>query len=96
VNAAYSLNPDCTSTGIPVARVIVPPNHGTVEFKKGTDYPRFHPMNPRAACNGRKAPALQVFYVPTPGYVGPDTFTVETVFPDGNAHIARFPLDVRG
>jgi hypothetical protein len=95
VDSFGSLNPECGSTGSTSVRVIEQPRSGRVDIRSGMDYPRFNKDNIRAHCNMKRAPSTLVFYVPTPGYKGPDTFQVEAVFPDGTTRTARYQLDVR-
>ena len=76
-----SVNPDCTSAGYPTVRVVTAPGHGTLTFEQGTVYPNFAKDNQRYECNKQRLPAMLVSYQSSPGYAGPDTATVEAIFP---------------
>lgn len=89
------LEPDCTSIGSTSVRLVSPPEHGKVQIKAGRDFPRFGRDNIRAHCNTKRAPATLIFYTPSPGYTGPDSFQVEAVFPNGTTNTGTYRLDVR-
>ncbi len=95
VDSFGALNPECGSLGSTSVQVIEQPRNGKINIQQGMDYPRFNKENIRAHCNMKRAPSTLVFYVPSPGYQGSDTFQVEAVFPDGTTRIARYHLDVR-
>ena len=89
------LTPECGSIGETAVLVTVEPKHGKVSVQQGMDYPRFSKENIRAHCNMKRAPSTLVFYIPSPGYKGPDSFKVEAVFPDGTTRNGTYQLDVR-
>lgn len=79
----YSVNPDCTSGGVPTVRVTEAPKHGAMTMVEETGFPGFPKENPRNACNAMKLPVANVKYQSEPDYVGNDAVTVEVIFPDG-------------
>ena len=91
----YSINPDCSSIGQAVVRIIEPPKHGKVELKETTDFPYFRESNSRSQCNTRRVPATQVIYVPSPGYQGQDSFKTDVVFASGTARTYDYKVEVR-
>jgi hypothetical protein len=95
VDTYGSLNPECVSTGSTSIRVLEQPKHGQVDLKNAMDFSTYPKENIRVHCNAKRTPATQVFYTPSSGYKGPDTFQVEAVFPNGSTRIARYSLDVR-
>lgn len=95
VDSFGSLNPECGSLGTTTVLVTEEPKHGKVSVQQGMDYPRFSKENIRAHCNMKRAPATLVFYTPSPGYKGSDSFKVEAVFPNGNTRNGTYQLDVR-
>ena len=95
VNHGMAINQDCTSMGETVARVETSPQHGTVSIKKGTDHPGFPQSNPRSACNVRSLPSMQVWYSPAHGYTGPDSVSIEMIYPNGASEKRTIAIDVR-
>jgi hypothetical protein len=89
------LEPDCSSIGKTTVQVIRAPEHGSVEVKFAMDFPRFAKENIRAHCNTKRAPATQIFYTPSRGYTGPDSFQIEAIFPDGRTRTSTYRLDMR-
>lgn len=90
-----SLDPTCRSLGRMTISIIDPPHDGHVQVGQGQAFPNFPMFNARARCNVRKRPATFVFYTATPGYTGPDDFSIEIVDPAGNVGRARYRVTVR-
>jgi hypothetical protein len=80
---AYATNPDCSSVGAVVLRVVQPPAHGRVSIHQAGVFPNFPPANPRSACNRRRVPGVQATYVSERGYVGLDSVVLQALFPAG-------------
>lgn len=95
LNTVMSLNADCTSRGIPTIRVPSPPAHGTTSVRDGDYYPTFGPLTQRASCNLKPEPGAAVFYQPAEGYVGPDSLSMEIIYPDGQDHTINYDLTVK-
>ena len=90
-----AINEDCSSLGETVVRVTAAPAHGTATVKRGTANPHFPTTNPRSACNVRKVPATLVFYKPERGYAGPDSLTIDILYPDGKSRTDTVSITVK-
>ena len=95
LTSAISTNPDCTSAGDPVMRVTAPPANGSVSIGRGSAFPYFPESNPRSVCNRRRVPATVATYVARRGYTGPDSLSVEVIFPNGQLRQESYSLMVR-
>ena len=95
VHFFYSVTPTCASQGLPAVNVTSAPQSGQVFTRPGYDYPEFATTNTHSVCNTRRVSSTDVFYRSAAGYVGSDRFTVEVVFPSGNAHQETFDVSVR-
>ena len=91
----YSLNPDCSAMGIPEVRVINPPSHGRVQVRPTLGYTSFRQSNQRYECNRRRSRGAQISYTPQSGYVGDDSFSLETFFPSGHAEKRDFHISIK-
>ena len=80
---ASATNPDCTSVGAVVMRVLQGPSHGRVSVRQTGVFPNFNSSNPRSACNRRRVPGVQAIYVSQRGYLGPDLVVLQVLFPNG-------------
>jgi hypothetical protein len=80
---AYSTNPDCSSAGAVVLRVVQPPEHGRVSISQTGVFPSFPESNPRSVCNRRRVSGVQATYVSQRGYLGPDFVVLQILFPAG-------------
>jgi hypothetical protein len=92
---ASSLNPDCSSPGLPIVTVLEQPKNGTVKIGKSADFTNFTQDNQRWHCNVRKTPGVLIEYVPNRDFSGTDTLTVDAIYPDGAALQNRYDLIVR-
>jgi len=92
---AYSTNPDCATTGDVVIRVTSPPSNGSVAISKSSVSPNFPASNIRSACNARRVPGTIATYVARRGYTGPDTVSLEMIFPSGVHRQQTYYLMVR-
>nr|WP_294556203.1 hypothetical protein [uncultured Rhodopila sp.] len=90
-----SLARDCTPLGKVDAKVITPPENGTIHIDSGMAFPNFTPGDPPYLCNSKKLPATVISYRSTPGFSGRDTAVVQFFFPDGNAPTFLFHIAVR-
>jgi hypothetical protein len=91
----HSLNPDCTSTGDILARVVKAPQHGTVETPSASDFATYPKDNIRFKCNEHKVRGIQVIYKSDDKYVGDDEFEVLLLFASGNAWNLHYKIGVR-
>lgn len=91
---AYATNPDCTSAGQVVVRVVQSPEHGRVNIRQAGVFPNFPESNPRSICNRRRVNGMKATYVSQRGYVGSDLAILEVFFPAGRAYRVRIPIRV--
>lgn len=89
------VNPDCSSFGVAVGRILKAPQHGTFSFMPAQDFGTFAINSPRERCNDKAVPSLRVLYTSDAAYVGEDEGSVFLIFPDGSAAQWDFILDVR-
>lgn len=88
-------NPDCSPyEGIEV-RKTKEPEHGTVEVMSGSGFPTFSKDNIRFKCNATKIRGLSVNYKSSQDYVGPDSFVLFVMYPDGFARELNIGVSVR-
>jgi len=92
---AYSTNPDCSSSGDVVIRVTSPPSNGSVSIARGGVFPNFPASNVRSACNRRRVPGTIATYTARRGYAGPDSLSIEMIYPSGDQRQASYNLMVR-
>jgi hypothetical protein len=90
-----ALASDCTPLGQVDAKVMTPPDHGTIHIEKGMAFPHYAPGDPPYLCNTKKGPATLITYQAAPGFSGQDTAVVQIFFPDGNAPTILFHIAVR-
>jgi hypothetical protein len=90
-----AINPDCSSMGQSVTRIVTPPAHGAIRFAKEGIFPNFTPPNPRVACNRQKVPGVQVYYRANADYLGADSYVVEAFMPGGVLRRYVVTLDIR-
>jgi hypothetical protein len=67
-------NPDCTFKSFPEIQVSAAPAKGQVSFKPGI--PTRVQYSPSGNCVGTRVEGTGIYYTPTPGQTGEDTFTV--------------------
>ena len=91
---AYSTNPDCTSAGAVVLRVVQPPAHGRVSIRQAGVFPNFPESNPRNVCNRRRVPGVQAIYTSQRGYLGPDSVVLQVLFPAGRGSNVSIAINV--
>jgi hypothetical protein len=94
IDSAGSLNPDCTSQGIPTIRIVRPPINGRLTVEQSEDYLNFPKDNPRSQCSTRKSPAMIFYYMSNSGYVGPDVATIEIIYTGGTLRNIQYNINV--
>jgi hypothetical protein len=92
---ASASNPDCSSAGDVVIRVVSPPSNGRVSIARGGVFPSFPPSDVRSDCNRRRVPGTIATYTAQRGYTGPDSVTLEAIFPSGHLRQASYSLMAR-
>ncbi len=90
-----SLASDCSPLGEVDAKVIAPPDHGSIDIRQGLIFSHYVPGDPPYLCNARKTPATVITYRANHGYSGEDTTSVQVFFPNGQAPILLFHIEVR-
>jgi hypothetical protein len=84
IGTVTALNPDCSSRGPIVARVIEKPEHGDVSFENGDVFPTYVQTSPLATCNSKRTPGLAINYRSEQDFIGQDNMKVFLIFPDGS------------
>jgi hypothetical protein len=90
-----SIDPDCSSIGPTVVRILESPQHGRLTVENGQGFASFPKENQRYDCNMRKTDGTFVFYEPDAAYVGKDSMTIDIIFPTGLASKRHYAIDVR-
>jgi len=90
-----SANPDCTSAGEVVIRVTEAPRYGRVSISRSGVFLNFPASNPRSVCNHRRIPGTVATYVAQRGYAGPDSLSLEAIYPTGELRQGSFQIMVR-
>ncbi len=74
-----AVNPDCTTMGYPILKVVKPPDHGQIWIEQGTVFPNYDKDNVRSVCNGKAAPATVVYYQSDADFTGSDTVAFDRI-----------------
>jgi hypothetical protein len=91
----FTIDPDCSSVGQTVVRILEPPQHGKLTVENGQGFPFFAKDNPRSDCNTRKSEGTYVFYEAEAGYEGNESTTLDIIFPNGVDSKRRYAIEVR-
>jgi hypothetical protein len=84
VGRVTALNPDCSSMGPVVGRVVEKPAHGEVSFEIGDIFPTYAQTSPLSACNSKRTPGLMINYRSEQDFIGQDNMKIFLIFPDGS------------
>jgi hypothetical protein len=95
IGTVTALNPDCSSRGPIVARVVEKPAHGDVGFENGDVFPNYVQTSPLFACNSKRTPGLMISYRSKQDFIGQDNMKVFLIFPDGSVTRWDFTLIVK-
>lgn len=87
-----SVNPDCTSRGKTVVRIVSGPAHGSITLRAGPAF-SFFPRLPN--CNSRKVPGVAVMYRPERGFVGTESVSLDVIYPSGNESSPSYAILVK-
>lgn len=90
-----SVNPDCSSPGLPTVRLVAGPDKGTVTTEKARDFKPFPRGNVRSACNGRRVTGLRVFYRSAKDFIGTDHVQILVISANGTGREARYAIQAR-
>lgn len=90
-----SVNPDCSSKGYTVLRVITPPENGKISFVQSVDFtsPRLRPGTDFSHCNNKRIAGTSLIYTPNAGFIGDDKTTIERINPSGLASTFNLKLN---
>ncbi len=91
----YDLQPDCSSAGKLVVRVIEQPHHGTLAIENGQAFTEFPQDDRRAACNAHQSDGTLVFYQPSADYRGADSITLSVTSPVAGDLQRHYAIDVK-
>ena len=95
IGRVTALNPDCSSLGPIVGRVVEKPAHGEVSFEIGDIFPTYAQTSPLSACNSKRTPGLMINYRSEQDFIGQDNTKVFLIFPDGSGAQWDYMLIVR-
>jgi hypothetical protein len=87
-------SPKCTELPGTHATITKPPTQGVAKIVHTRDFSPFPPEVVASKCNKQRIPVWVVQYQSKPGYVGPDSFSFEKKFPDGDVIDATAILNV--
>lgn len=90
-----SVNPDCSSPGLPTVRLVDGPQAGTVTTDKGRDFMTFPRGNPRSACNKRRVAGVKMFYRSPKGFMGTDHVRILVISGSGTGREASYAIQAR-
>ena len=90
-----SVNPDCSSPGLPTVRLIDGPQAGTITTDKGRDFMAFPRGNIRSACNKRRLVGLKMFYRAPKGFMGMDHVRILVISASGTGREASYAIQAR-
>jgi hypothetical protein len=90
----YSIQPNCSSAGQIVVRVLEQPQHGTLTIEEGQGFTIFPKDNPRSACNAAKSDGTLVFYRANHDYLGTDSVSLYISYPSGHTATRHYMIMV--
>ena len=90
-----SVNPDCSSPGLPTVRLVDGPNQGVVTTDKARDFLPFAHGNVRAACNRKRVAGVKLFYRSAQGFMGVDHIRVLIISAAGTGREATYDIQSR-
>lgn len=90
-----SVNPDCSSMGIPTVRLIEGPSDGVITTDRARDFLPFPRTNIRAKCNGRRVAGLRLLYQSTTEYFGSDKVRLLVISASGGEREATYVISVK-
>lgn len=90
-----SVNPDCSSPGLPTVRLIEGPSNGVVTTDPAMDFKAFPRGNVRARCNARRVRGLKLLYQSTSEFFGIDRVRLLVISASGGEREATYLINVR-
>ncbi len=91
----YDLQPDCSSAGKLVVRVLEQPQHGTLSVENGQALTDFPQDDQRAACNAHQSDGTLVFYQPSADYHGADSIILSVTSPVAGDRQRHYAIEVK-
>jgi len=90
IGVYINVRPDCTSGDLPSVKLVTPPAHGKVTFKKA----KVNSTNYKE-CLALEVPGWVGFYHSRPNFSGEDTFDILVTFPvNGRTELQRFKVTI--
>ena len=90
-----SLNPDCSSIGMPTVRLLEGPDNGVVTTDRAMDFLPFPKNNIRSKCNSRRVAGLKLFCQSTTEFVGVDRVRQLVISASGGEREATYVIQVK-
>ncbi|MGI3899212.1 MAG: hypothetical protein ACRYGP_32830 [Janthinobacterium lividum] len=90
-----SVNPDCSSPGIPTVRLIEGPTNGVLTTDRAMDFKPFPSSNVRSRCNAKRVKGLKLLYQSTTEYFGTDRVRLLVISASGGEREATYAINVR-
>lgn len=89
-----TLDAKCRPIAQAQARIVVAPRHGRLRVLRKRGEVAFAADHPLAHCNDRPVTGTTLFFRPHRNFIGPDTFTYELHFKDGEHRRVSYWLKV--
>ena len=90
-----SVNPDCSSIGIPTVRLVEGPSNGVITTDKATDFMAFPRSNVRFKCNAKRLSGLKLFCQSTTEFFGIDRVRLIVISASGGEREATYVIQVK-
>jgi hypothetical protein len=90
-----SLNDDCSVSSHARIRILEQPSNGSVRVRIASGDAAFPAGSRYAKCNSQKVRGPFVDYTAKPGYAGPERFSFEVIFRNGERRVLSPELIVR-
>ena len=90
-----SVNPDCSSIGLPTVRLVEGPTNRVITTDKARDYLAFSRANVRSRCNARRVSGLKLLYQSTTEFFGVDRVRLLVISASGGEREATYVIQVK-
>ena len=90
-----SVNPDCSSIGMPTVRLVEGPSNGVITTDKARDFMAFPRSNVRFKCNAKRLSGLKLFYQSTTEFFGIDRVRLIVISASGGEREATYVIQVK-
>ena len=90
-----SVNPDCSSPGLPTVRLVDGPSQGAITTDKARDFLPFSHGNVRAVCNRKRVAGVKLFYKSAKGFMGMDHVRILIISAAGTGREANYDIQSR-